>query len=73
MVIEKNQKQFYNPLVIRNLTIFVIIFCDVYEGNDDIKHPRTPMCGARRGEWDCGTDLAHRGQGYSNTLELWLK
>jgi hypothetical protein len=59
MVIEKNQKQFYNPLVIRNLTIFVILFCDVYEGKE--------------GEWDCGTDLAHRGQGYSNTLELWLK
>jgi hypothetical protein len=46
---------------------------DAYEGNDNVKHPRTPMCGARRGEWDCVIDVAHRGQGYSNTLEIWLK
>jgi hypothetical protein len=26
------------------------------------------MCGARRGEWDCFIDVAHRGQGYSNTF-----
>ncbi len=73
MVVEKNQKKFWNPLVIRNLTMFLKLFYDAYEGNDNVKRPRTPMCGARRGEWDCVIDVAHRGQGYSNTLEIWLK
>ncbi len=51
------------------------LFYDACEGNDDVKRLSTPMCGARRGEWDRGTDVAHRGQGYtcSNTLEIWLK
>jgi hypothetical protein len=68
MVVEKNKKQFWNPLVIRNLTMFLKLFYGAYEGNDNVKRPRTPMCSARRGEWGCVIDVAHRGQGYSNTL-----
>jgi hypothetical protein len=33
--------------------MFLRLFYDAYEGNDNVKRPRTPMCGARRGEWDC--------------------
>ncbi len=43
-------------------------FYDACEENDDLKRPRTPMCGARRGEWACVIDVAHRGQGYINSL-----
>jgi hypothetical protein len=49
MVVEKNQKQFWNPLVIGNLTMFLKLFYDAYEGNDNVKRPRTPMCGTRGG------------------------
>jgi hypothetical protein len=49
MVIEKNQKLFQNPLVIRNEIMFLKLFYDACEGNDYVKRPRKPMCGARRG------------------------
>jgi hypothetical protein len=38
-------------------------FLCICEGTYEVKLPRTPMCGARREEWDCGTDVAHRDQG----------
>jgi hypothetical protein len=49
MVVDKNQEHFENPLVIRNLTVFLKLFYYACEGNDNIKRPRTPMCGVRRG------------------------
>jgi hypothetical protein len=53
--------------------MFLELFYDACERNDNVKRPRTPMCGARSGEWDSVIDVAHRGQGYSNTSEIWLK
>ncbi len=53
--------------------MFLKLFYAVCERNDNVKWPRTPMCGARSGEGDSVVDVAHRGQGYSNTLEIWLK
>jgi hypothetical protein len=32
--------------------MFLKLFCDICEGNYDIKHQRTAKCGVRRGEWD---------------------
>jgi hypothetical protein len=47
--------------------MFFKLFYEGCERNDDVKRPRTLMCGVRRGEWDCVIDVTNRGQGYSNT------
>ncbi len=54
-------------------SMFLKLFYDACERNDDVKCQKTPMCGARSGERDNVIDVAHRGQGYSNTLEIWRK
>ncbi len=42
----------------KDLTMFLKLFYEACKGNDDVKRPRAPMCGGRRGEWDCGVDVA---------------
>jgi hypothetical protein len=68
------KKTVYNPLVIRNLTMFLKLFYDVCEGNEDIKRLTTSdsVCMTKKAvagrgvvdeSEDCGTYAATQPRG----------